>query len=219
MKQFAVIGLGRFGSSVAKTLTDKGNQVLAIDIDEDRIQEISEIVTNAVCIDATDEKALKAVGIENVDVAVVSVGAGIEASILITLALKEIGVREIIAKAITQSHGKVLLKIGATRIVFPEQEMGERVANMLISPKIIEHIYLSPDYSMAEVSAPREFVNRTIKQIDVRAKYGLTVIAIKRVIRGEEKIDISPPADEAIKENDILIVVGSNTNIERLKEK
>lgn len=218
MKQFAVIGLGKFGFSIAKTLVDNGYQVLAIDTDEGRIQEASEIVANAVCLDATDEKALRAVGIENVDVAVVSVGADIEASILITLVLKEIGIKEIVAKAVTKSHGKVLLKLGASRIVFPEQEMGERVANMLISPKIIEHIYLSPDYSMVEVTAPKEFINKTLRQIDLRAKHGLTVIAIKHLIGTEERIDISPAADDIVKENDILIVVGSNKNIKKLKE-
>lgn len=219
MKQFAVVGLGRFGFSVAKTLVDNGYQVLAIDTDEGRVQEISEMVANAVCVDATDEKALRAVGIENVDCAVVSVGADIEASILITLVLKEIGIKEIIAKAVTRSHGKVLLKVGASRIVFPEQEMGERVANMLMSPKILEHIYLSPDHSIVEVPAPREFINKTLRQIDVRAKHGLTVIAIKRAVGTEEKINISPHADDIVKENDIVIVVGSNKNIERLKEK
>jgi trk system potassium uptake protein TrkA len=133
MKQFAVIGLGRFGASVAKTLAEKRQQVLAIDINEEKVQEFSEFVTQAVCIDATDEKALKAVGIKDVDVAIVSVGDDIEASILITLVLKEIGIKEIITKAVTEEQGKVLEKIGANRIIFPERDMGIRLAASLIS--------------------------------------------------------------------------------------
>jgi len=135
MRQFAVVGLGRFGSSVAETLSSKGCQVLAIDTDEEKVQDLSELVAQAVCVDATDEKALKAVGIEPVDVAIVSVGGNIESSVLITLVLKEIGIKEVIAKAVTKDHGKVLEKVGADRVVFPERDMGIRIANALTSPK------------------------------------------------------------------------------------
>lgn len=226
MRQFAVIGLGRFGSSVAKTLSEKGHEVLGIDVDEEKIQDLSELVTQVVCIDATDEKALRAVGIENVDVAVVSIGGNLEASILITLILKEIGIKEVISKAVTTEHGKVLQRVGATKMVFPERDMGVRLANSLISPTIVEHIELSSDCSIVEVIPPSEFVGKSLGDIDIRAEYGVNVIAIKRKVplvtkEGkkvfEQRIDVSPKADDIIYKEDILVVLGENKNIEKLK--
>ena len=225
-RQFAVIGLGRFGLSVAKTLTEKDCQVLCIDIDEEIVQDASEFVTQAVKADATDEEALKAVGLENIDVAVVSVG-NIEASILTTLALKEIGVKEIVAKAVTDSHGKVLTKVGATKVVFPERDMGTRIANILASPKIIEHLDLSGACSIVEMEAPKEFVGKSLKQIDVRAKYGLNVVAIRKKSKfpikegagvPSEKTNISPQADDIIAEGDVLLVIGDTEKIEKMKK-
>ncbi|OIN97401.1 MAG: potassium uptake system protein [Deltaproteobacteria bacterium CG1_02_45_11] len=228
MRQFAVIGLGRFGSSVATTLGEKGAQVLAIDKDSERVQDISSIATQAVCLDATDEKALKAVGIENVDVAVVSTGPGLEASILITLTLKEIGIPEIVAKALNDDHGKVLSKVGATKLVFPERDMGVRLANNLFSPKVIEQINISGNSSIVEIMPSKEFIGKSLRQIDMRATYGLNVIAIKKRLEVitkfgerkllEEKVDFSPHPDEVLKEDDILLVVGKNDNIEILKK-
>lgn len=219
MRQFAVIGLGRFGSSVARTLSEMGHQVLAIDLDEDRVQEFSEIVAQAVCVDATDEKALKAVGIENIDVAVVGVGDNIEASILITLALKEIGVNQVITKSVTDDQGKVLERVGADKIIFPERDMGVRLANSLISPKVSEHIGLSSDCSIIEIAPPREFVGKTLKQLNLRATYGLNIIAIKSIgDDGNETVNPIPEADYKIKAQDKLMIVGPNKNIEKLKK-
>ena len=181
MRQFAVIGLGRFGSSVAKTLSEKGCQVLAVDIDEDKVQDFSEIVAQAVCLDATDEKALKAVGIENIDVAVVSVGDNIEASVLIALVLKEIGIKEIIAKAVTEDQGKVLKRIGADKIIFPERDMGIRLASALTSPKVSEYIGLSSECSIVEIRPPEEFIGKSLKQLNLRVESGLNIIAIKDI--------------------------------------
>jgi len=223
MKQFAVIGLGRFGSSVATTLTEKGFQVLAIDASENITQSISNSVTQAVCLDATDEKALRSVGIENVDVAIVGVGTDLEASILITLNLKEIGIKEIVCKAITEDHKKVLEKIGATNVIQPEKEMGQRVANSLVSTNVIEHLELSDNSSIVEIVAPKDFINKNLRELDVRAKMGLNVIAIKRKIpsaskKGEEDVvNISPKAEDMIAKGDILVVLGPNENIERMK--
>lgn len=221
MKQFAVIGLGRFGFSVAETLAEKNCQVLAIDIDEEKVQDISEFVTHAVQVDATDEKALKAVGIGDVDVAVVAIGA-IEASILIALILKEMGIKKIVAKAASADHGKILERVGATRVIFPERDMGSRLASNLLAPKVVDYINLSDAYSVLEMAPPKNFIGKSLRDIDVRAKYGLNVIGIKKPtsLEGkEERINLSPKADDVIRGGDILIVIGSNKNIEKMKER
>jgi len=221
MRQFAVIGLGRFGLSVAKTLTQQGCQVLAIDKDEQLVQAASEFVTEAVQVDATDEKSLKAVGIKNVDVAVVGIGTNLEASILTTLTLKEMGMQEIVSRAVTEEHGKVLEKVGATKVVFLERDMGMRVANSLVSPSIIEHIYLSPEYSIMETMAPQAFMGQSIGGLNIRAEYGLTIIGVRKKDQPDNKVcelNISPKADYIIKQGDVLILLGSNENLERFKQ-
>jgi trk system potassium uptake protein TrkA len=220
MRQFAVIGLGRFGLSVAKTLTEQGCQVLAIDKDEELVQDASEFVTEAVQVDATDEKSLKAVGIKNVDVAVVGIGTNLEASILTTLTLKEMGVQEIVARAVTEEHGKVLEKVGATKVVFLERDMGMRVANSLVSPSIIEHIYLSPEYSIMETLAPQIFIGQSIGNLDIRAKHGLTIIGVRKKDQPNNKVcelNIAPRADYVITQGDVLILLGSNENLNKFK--
>ncbi|MDP2981136.1 MAG: TrkA family potassium uptake protein [Candidatus Omnitrophota bacterium] len=220
MRQFAVIGLGRFGLSVAKTLTEQGCQVLAIDKDEELVQDASEFVAEAVQVDATDEKSLKAVGIKNVDVAVVGIGTNLEASILTTLTLKEMGVQEIVARAVTEEHGKVLEKVGATKVVFLERDMGMRVANSLVSPSIIEHIYLSPEYSIMETLAPQIFVGQSIGNLDIRAKHGLTIIGVRKKDQPNNKVcelNIAPRADYVITQGDVLILLGSNENLNKFK--
>ncbi len=220
MRQFAVVGLGRFGSSVAETLSAKGCQVLAIDTDEEKVQDLSDTVAQAVCVNATDEKALKAVGIDSVDVAIVSVGGNIESSILITLVLKEIGIKEVIAKAVTTDQGKVLEKVGADRVVFPERDMGIRIANALTSPKVSEHIDLSSECSIIEIQAPEEFVDKSLKQLNLRVEFGLNIVAIKSTdSKGEEVVNPTPAADYKIRPQDKLMIVGPNENIEKLKKK
>ena len=220
MRQFAVIGLGRFGSSVAKTLSEKGLQVLAVDTDENKVQDFSDIVTQSVCADATDDKALKAIGMESVDVAVVSVGDNIEASILITLVLKEMGIKEVIAKAVTKDQGKALKKIGADRIIFPERDMGTRLANSLASPHISELIELSSNCSIMEIKAPKEFIGKSLKQLNLRIEYGLNVVAIKsRNEKGEDTVNKVPEAEYKIRAQDRLMLVGPNENIKKLERK
>jgi len=227
MRQFAIIGLGRFGASVARTLTDKKHQVLAIDADETIVQDLSDSVTQAVCLDATDQKALKAVGIESVDVAVCAIGNDLKASTLVTLNLKEIGIKEIVCKAQDEKQKILLERIGATRVVLPEREMGVRVANSLMASKVIEHIELSDESSIAELIPPKGFQGKSLRDIDVRAKYGLNVIGIKKKVKsvskkGEvcesEKINMSPKAEDIITENDILVVLGSNEYIDKFKK-
>ena len=227
MRQFAVIGLGRFGSSVAKTLSEKGKEVIGVDSSEQIVQEMSELISQAVCVDAKDDKALKALGIQNVDVAVVAIGE-LEASILITLTLKEMGVKEIVAKAVTEDHKKVLEKIGATRIIMPERDMGQRIANALVTPQVLDHIGLSADSSIVEIVSPPDFVGKSLRELEIRAKHGINVIAIKRKVKSlsvkgeakeEEKIEVAPKADEIIRVKDILVVIGANEKIEKLKKK
>lgn len=226
MRQFAVIGLGRFGSSVCQRLIEKGQQVLAVDIDEVKVQDVSEEVANAVCIDAADEKALKAVGIENVEVAVVAMGANLESSILITLILKELGVKEIVAKALSLEHKKILEKVGATRVVMPEKEMGVRLANSLISSGVLEYLDVSDEYGIAEVVPPSDFIGKSFQELDVRAKYGLNIIAVKRKVqrvdkKGKtsevEKTNASPIASTIVRDGDILVVLGKNEDIEKFR--
>jgi len=215
MKQFAVIGIGRFGSSVARTLCALGYQVLAVDKDQERVQEISDCVTHAVQADATDEDALKALGLRNFDAVVVSIGTDIQASIMVTLLCKELGVKFVLAKAQNDLHAKVLYKIGVDKVIFPERDMGMKVAHHLASTNIIDYIELASDYSLVELTAIPEWEGKSLKQIDMRAAYGLNVVAIKR---GNDVL-VSPKGEDIIKEGDILVVIGRNDHIKRLEEK
>ncbi|MCF6097035.1 TrkA family potassium uptake protein [Thermovorax subterraneus] len=214
MKQFVVIGLGRFGSSVAKTLYKLGYDVLGIDINEEIVQSLADSITHAVQADATDENTLKALGVRNFDVGIVSIGDDIQASILVTLILKEIGIKYVIAKAQNDLHGKVLYKIGADRVVFPERDMGVRVAHNLVASNILDYIELSPEFSIVELEAFPEWYNKTLGELKMRKNYGLNVMAIKR---GEEVI-VSPGAEDFITKGDILVVVGQNKDIEKLEK-
>ena len=228
MKQYAVIGLGRFGSSVAQTLASKGQQVIAIDRNEELIHDIMDNVTKAVCLDATDEKAVKSVGIQNVDVAIVGIGSDVEASILITLLLKDLGIDEIVCKATSLEHQKVLKKIGATKVVLPEKDTGVSLAETIISvsDKVLDRIGLSGDSSIIELVAPQELIGKSLRELDIRAKYGVNVIAFKKkekVMRGEEeveeeKINVTPQADYIVTSGDILVVFGENERIENFRE-
>ncbi len=214
-KTFAVIGMGRFGSSVAKTLYEMGYDVMAIDSNEERIQEHIQYVTYAVQADSTDEHALKELGIRNFDVVVVAIGEDIQASILTSLILKELGVKQIVVKAQNERHGKVLYKVGADRVVFPERDMGSRVANNLVSPGILDFIELAEDYSVAEIAATDRMVGKNLIELNIRAKFGVNVMAIKS---GPE-INIAPSAEDTINDGDILVVIGHNTDLKRMEEK
>ncbi len=214
MKQFVVIGLGRFGLSLAETLYDLGHDVLGIDIDEEIVQNVADSITHAVKADATDENALKALGVRNFDVAVVSIGNDIQASILVTLILKEMGIKYVVAKAQNELHGKVLYKIGADRIVFPERDMGIRVAHNLTLSNILDYIELSPEYSIIEISAISSWFNKSLSQLNMRRKYGLNVIAIKR----DGDVIISPNGDDVILKGDVLAVVGQKHDIENMEK-
>ena len=213
MKQFVVIGCGRFGSSVARTLYEMGNEVLAIDKDEEKVQEISDSVTHAVQADVMDEGVLRELGIQNFDIVVVSIGSDLEASIMATLIAKELGVRIVIAKAQSDLHGKVLSKIGADKVVFPERDMGVRVAHNLVSTNILDFIELSPDYSIVEITAIPEWENKTLKELRLPTKYGINVMAVKR----QKFINVSPYADDMILKGDVLVVIGSTEDLKKIE--
>ena len=214
-KQFVIIGLGRFGSSVAKTLYALGHDVLAIDSNEDLVQEISDSVTHAVQMDATDENALRTLGLRNFDVAVVTIGANIQASVMATLLVKEMGIKYIIAKGNSDLHAKVLYKIGADRVILPEKDMGVRVAHNLVSSSILDYIELSPDYSIIEIESPRDWYGKSMKELSLRSKYGINVMAIKR----NNEVNISPDADDVINKDDIVVAIGSAEDLTKLEGK
>jgi trk system potassium uptake protein TrkA len=215
---FAVIGLGRFGSAVATTLTELGQDVIGIDGDEERVRELSDVIGQAVQLDATDERALRAAGIKDVDVAIISIGEDIESSVLVVMLVKELGIPTIIAKAVTPLHGRILQKLGVSRVIFPEREMAMRVAHGLVVPNVIEYIELSRDFSIIELPAPPEFVGKTLKQLELRPRYGLTLIAIKRKSgTGDGEItNIAPSADDRINQGDILALLGANERLSQL---
>lgn len=214
-KQFVVVGLGRFGSSVAKTLYGLGNDVLAIDSNEDVVQEIAESVTHAVQLDAIDENAVKSLGIRNFDVAVITIGANIQASIMAALVFKEQGVKYIIAKGNSDLHAKVLYKIGVDRVILPEKDMGVRVAHNLVSSNILDYIELSPDYSIIEIESLKEWHGKSIKDLSLRAKYGINVMAIK----SGNDVNISPSPEDVINPNDVIVAIGSAEDLNRLEDK
>ncbi|HHT02640.1 MAG TPA: TrkA family potassium uptake protein [Firmicutes bacterium] len=214
MKEFAVIGLGRFGSSVAHALTQMGKSVLAIDLNEAKVQAMSDVVTHAVQADAADPENLKEIGIRNFDVVVVSIGDDLEASILVTMLLKEMGVKHVIAKAGSEVHSKVLQKVGADRVVFPEWDMGTRVAHNLVASNILDYIELSQDYTIVELKPPRRMVNKSLGDLHLRARHGINVVALRR----NEELIVSPGADDVIGPEDVLVVVGRNEYMRSFQE-
>lgn len=212
-KQYAVIGMGRFGLSVATALSGMGFDVLAVDSDEQRTQEVSNVVTHAVTADSTEEEALRTLGIRNFDVVVVAIGEDIQASILTTLILKDIGGPLIVVKAQNELHGKVLNKIGADKVIFPERDMGLRVAHHLTSPNILDYIELSEEYSIVELRATRAMLGQNLKELNIRANFGCNVMAIKR----GTKMNISPSASDRLVDGDILVIVGEKNDLKKLE--
>jgi trk system potassium uptake protein TrkA len=214
MKQAAVIGLGRFGASVARTLASAGCEVLGIDVDESRVKAVADEITDAVRANALDEEALRALGLRNFEVVVVGIGHEVQASILVTVLLKEMGIPKIVAKAQDELHGRVLQKVGADIVVFPERDMGVRLAHTLISRNVIDEIQISTDYSILEMEAPPRFLDRSLKELELRQRFGLTVLAIRRA----DQIIVSPDASQIVEEGDILVTLGQPEKLESLNE-
>ena len=212
MKQYLVIGLGRFGTSVAKTLYEAGENILGIDVSEELVQDRinNNILKNAIIGDASDGKILKDIGAENFDVAFVCIG-DIEASVMIALNLKELGIKSIIAKAINKKHGKVLTKIGATEIVYPEEHMGKRIAELTMNTDIIEHLKFTDNFVLVEVKAPSIFWNNSLIKLDVRNKYNINIVGIKKS-KGE--FLTNPTANVVIEEGDVLVIITDKKTVE-----
>lgn len=213
-RQFAIIGLGRFGTNMAKALYKMGYEVLAVDKSMQKVQDFSDEVTHVVQADATDENALRALGILNFDVVVVAIGEDVQSNIMATLQLREIGANYIVATARNTLQAKLLEKIGANRVVLPERDMARRVAYNLASTSVMDYIELSPQFSIVEITVPKAFQNKTLAESNIRAKYGINIVAIKR----QDNLIISPLPSEELKENDIAVVVGSNDGINNLEE-
>lgn len=211
-KQFVVLGLGRFGSSVARTLAEMGYEVLGIDQSEARVERISGVATHAAQADTTDESALKALGVRNFDVAIVGIG-DLQASIMTTVILKDLGVRYVVAKAVSQLHGKVLERIGADRVVYPEREMGTRVAHNLVSGNLVDFLELAPGVSIIEVVAKPEYVGKSLQELNFRARFGINILSIRR----GDSVNLGPSAHDAIQADDILVAMGYDRSLENLE--
>ncbi|UCD05022.1 MAG: TrkA family potassium uptake protein [candidate division WOR-3 bacterium] len=227
MRQFVVIGLGRFGSSIARALSEKDFDVLAIDKDEAQVKAMEGIVSQAVVLDATDEKSLRELGVQDFDTAIVSMGDTVEDSIMITLTLKELGVRQVIVKARGDLHSKILKKVGADRITIPEREMADRLAQSLASPKIFDFIEVSETYGIVEMVVPKRFANKTLSELKLREKYKVSVVAIKRKIPYskpdgstdfKEEFIVGPGGDDEVISGDVFILLGRNEDIDKIRK-
>ena len=214
-KEFAVIGLGRFGGSICQSLSEEGLEVMVIDVDEDKVNEFANIASHAVVGDTTDETVLKSIGIRNFDHVIVAIGDNIQASILTTIILKELGVKDITVKATNDYHEKVLSKIGADRIVHPERDMGRRIAHKIVSNNVLDYLELSDEHSIVEIVANQRLHGHSIIDLDIRVRYGINIVAIKR----NKDIIVSPQANEVIQKNDILIVIGADADINRFEKR
>ncbi|WNR45658.1 potassium channel family protein [Paenibacillus roseipurpureus] len=211
--QYVVVGLGRFGSSISKELMKLGHEVLGIDLDEEVVNDMSAFLTHAVVADATDEDVLKSLGVRNFDCAVIAIGDDIQSSILTAIVLKELGVGQVVAKALSELHGKVLTKLGVDRVVYPERDMGIRVAHQLATPNLLDYIEISKDYTIVELSVPKRLCGFTIKELDPRAKFGCSVVAINK----DSGIIIAPSANDVVNEKDVMVIIGTNAQIDEFE--
>ena len=208
-KQYLVIGCGRFGSSVAKKMCQLGNEVMVIDKDEDSINNIAELVTHTAIVDVTEERDLKSIGLVNFDVVIVAISSDIRASIMATVMAKEMGVPKVVCKAKDELQAKVLYKIGADKVVFPERDMGIRLAYNLASENILDQINLDPEYSIMEIVTPQNWVGKTIIELNLRAKYDITVLAVKT----QSGLKVMPSPNYKMQEKNILIIIGNTDKI------
>ncbi len=216
MKSFLVIGLGRFGRAVACELGSLGQEVLALDNSEENVQHIADSVTQAICGDAQDESVLASLGVSNFDCCVVAIGTDIEASILITVMLKELGAKQVVCKTLSALHARVLERVGADRVIQPEKEMGQRLAQHLGRANVIDYIGVSDDFSILEIKTPRSWVGKSLGQLGVRAKYDINVLAIRHGEGGA--VDVTPRPDDRIGENDLLLILGTNDKVDKVVE-
>lgn len=214
MKSYIVIGLGLFGESVARHLCMLGAEVLAMDMRNDLVQQVANDVTHAVVGDAQDKEVLRALGARNFDCAILAIGDNLAASVLITMNLKELGVPYIVCKAHDETHRRVLEKLGADRVIIPEQEYAQRLARSLHSHNVLDYIELSEEYGILEIPAPKSWIGKTLKELNVRAKLGVNIIAVN----SGEKTNVSPAADYQIQQDDIMVVLGDNYALEAVQK-
>lgn len=207
--EIAVIGLGRFGSSLALTLARQGFSVVGVDRDPKLVQSLADDLTQTLAFDATDENALRAMDIASFDTVIVAIGADFEANLMATAALKAVGVRRIICKALTERQKTILLRVGADKVVLPESEAGQRLALELANPNLLDRIPLGREHSVVELSVPGAVAGITLQQAQLRSRYGVTVVAIKRA----ESVTVAPPADYVLAKGDLLVVIGTNENV------
>ncbi|GGA35573.1 potassium channel family protein [Paenibacillus physcomitrellae] len=208
-QQFVVIGLGRFGSSLALELMDLGYEVLGVDRNEEIVDEMSNFLTYAVVADATDEDMLRSLGIRNFDCGIVAIGDDIQMSILAAILLKEMGIRQVVAKAISVLHGRALEKLGVDRVIFPERDMGIRVAHQLVTPNLLDYIELSKDYSIVELTVPSALDGKTIGEVNARSRFGCSIVAVQK----PGGCLIAPTSMDLMNTNDIMVVIGNNNSI------
>ncbi|MCD7837048.1 MAG: TrkA family potassium uptake protein [Lachnospiraceae bacterium] len=211
-KEYIVIGLGRFGSSVAKQLEANGCRVLAVDSNEKKVRQVAEYVTLAMCMDITNEDSISELGVRNFDSAVISIGHNLEAAVLATIWAKEQGVKQVIAKAYDEMQGKILSKVGADEIVYPEREIGIHLANNLAFNNLVDAIELTTDYSIIDVPVLREWIGRNLRELKLREKYKVNVIGIKR----NGQLMLNPSADAATVKGDVFVLLGTNNTLKKL---
>ncbi len=215
MKKFAVIGLSTFGQELAVNLYRMGNEVLVIDRNREKIQSVSKLVSTAVVIDIKSKESLRAMELDKVDGVIVSTGGQANTSILVTLFLKELGASHIIVKAMDDDHSKILKKLGADQVINPEMDMAQNLAAKLNAPNFLEFVRLSDDYNIVEIAPPYEFHGKTLGQLEMRKRYGVTVIGVRDVIT--EKFTVTPGSDYIVKDSEVLIVIGTEESLSRLK--
>ena len=215
MKQFAVIGLGNFGYYLATQLYKKGHEVLAIDKKPNLVQEIKDKVNQAIVADATERETLEAMGLEQMDAAVVCIGSVLSNSILVTLNLKDIGVKRVLAKALSEAHGRILYKIGASEVFFPEKDLALSLAERIHNPNMIDYLPFLEGYSIIELSPPQDFIGKSLQELDLINRLGIQIIAVKEVIK--DQLVFIPTAKFVLKDSDILIMLGRNESLDKLK--
>ena len=211
-KMYFVVGLGRFGRTICETLYENGSEVLGIDIDQERVNDTADVTTHAVCADAMEADNLDQLGISNFDVAVVTIGNDVKASGIVTMLLKERGIGTVIARAHDEIHGRLLQKLGADKVVYPERDMGRRIAHNLRSTRIMDFIEVSPDYSLSEIRPMDKWVGKNLGQLGMRLKYGINVLAIKH--NGE--VNAAPDAGTIVYEGDIMLVICAEKTLKML---
>jgi trk system potassium uptake protein TrkA len=215
MGKFVVLGLGNFGIYLAKSLFEVGKEVIAVDRNKERVQKAQEFCSYALVGDATDKSMLDSIGVEKGDTVMVSLGDNISASVLVTLYLKDLDVQNVHVKIISEDHGRVLEKIGATEVIFPERDLAKKVAQTLSSPNVIDYLPLTGEYDIVEIAPPKDFIGKTLAELRLRNKYNISILAVRGLV--PESITMNPGGSFTVKDSDILIVLGKPDDIEKIK--